>query len=246
MVAGRKTSPTGVPREGAGRADSGRHPDDPPLVHVRLGAGFPDPAGDVAADGPGAWVHGALPAQDGGEGVVTTYAECAVGDCHERTSARGWCNRHYQQWRRWGDPLGKAPSREERFWVRVNKDGSVPECRPELGPCWVWTGGKHTGGYGSDGGRLAHRTSYELLVGPIPAGLQLDHLCRVRLCVRPQHLEPVTQRENIWRGESLSIVTARTNRCRRGHEMAGVNVYIVPKTGDRRCLACVAIREAAS
>jgi len=69
--------------------------------------------------------------------------------------------------------------------------------------CWIWTGSTQWNGYGSvswkGARRVAHRVSYELLAGPIPKGLQLDHLCRVRGCVNPQHLEPVTNKENVRR-----------------------------------------------
>jgi len=174
---------------------------------------------------------------------IEEYQACAVGECLERSEARGWCNRHYQKWLYWGDPLGEAPSREERFWARVDKDGPVPVRRPELGPCWIWTGGGHSEGYGSDSGQLAHRTSYELSIGPVPDGKHLDHLCRVRLCVNPAHLDPVTCGENIRRGESPNAQTARENRCRRGHELAGTNLYVVPATGSRRCRACVRLRK---
>lgn len=169
--------------------------------------------------------------------MTTSYTECAVESCGARTRARGWCNPHYQRWLRWGSPTGAAPTRVERFWARVQKSDDG---------CWLWTGGRHSTGYGSDGGRLAHRVVYELLVGPIPRGLQLDHLCRVRLCVRPDHLEPVTQAENIQRGDSPSAIASRTGHCRRGHKLAGGNLYVVPKTGGRRCLACVDIRVRAS
>src|ERR1019366_4519713 len=76
----------------------------------------------------------------------------------------------------------------------------LPE--PNTG-CWLWTGGLNRGGYGqfmTPPCTVAHRVAYELFVGPIPEGLQLDHLCRVRSCVNPQHLEPVSQQENIRRG----------------------------------------------
>lgn len=91
-------------------------------------------------------------------------------------------------------------SLEERLWRHVNKDG--PVLRTDLGPCWLWTGGDNGHGYGTirphpgPGSVYVHRLSYELAHGPIPDGLELDHLCRLTRCVRPDHLEPVTQKEN--------------------------------------------------
>lgn len=85
---------------------------------------------------------------------------------------------------------------EERFWRYVGEAAGDA--------CWEWFGGRSTGGYGRffNGSRhvAAHRFAYELLVGPIPAGLDIDHLCRVRHCVNPAHLEPVTRSENLRRG----------------------------------------------
>jgi hypothetical protein len=108
--------------------------------------------------------------------------------------------------------------------------------------CWLWTGALRDG-YGSytsyDAGRVpmrktsnAHRVVYEEFVGPIPAGLQLDHKCRVRCCVNPDHLEPVTQRENILRGEGVAAVRAKQMTCKRGHPLAWDG-------WQRRCLPCV-------
>ena len=93
----------------------------------------------------------------------------------------------------------------ERFWPKVNKHGPVPAHRPELGPCWVWTAYLNDSGYGQFGltGRrlaLAHRWAWEQERGSVPDGLELDHLCRNRACVRVDHLEPVTGSVNAQRG----------------------------------------------
>lgn len=111
------------------------------------------------------------------------------------------------------------------------------------GGCWVWTGSRDPNGYGQiavDGRpRKAHRVAYAALVGPIPDGLQLDHLCRVRACVNPDHLEPVTLRENVARGTGKAAVVLRTGRCQRGHDMSpgSPNAHVCPD-GGRYCRAC--------
>lgn len=103
--------------------------------------------------------------------------------------------------------------------------------------CWLWTGARSSnGGYArvAVGGRnrRAHRVVYELLVGPIPAGLTLDHLCRTPRCVNPDHLEPVTNTENIMRGDGWAARNARKTCCPRGH------TYTVTKRGHRCCYTC--------
>ena len=123
-----------------------------------------------------------------------------------------------------------------RFWSKVHKE-------PMTG-CWLWTGssGQGYGNYWHNGSsRRAHRVLYEDINGPLQAGLELDHLCRVRGCVNPEHLEPVTHRENIIRGEASSYWTSRT-RCPQGHEYSKDNTYIGNK-GERQCRQC---RKAAS
>lgn len=96
----------------------------------------------------------------------------------------------------------------------------------EVGDCWLWTGAISDGGYGrfsmreEDGSyvlRQAHRVCWEFLVGPIPAGLQLDHVCRNRPCVNPDHLEPVTPRVNMQRAYKNRLI--RHSHCQRGHLM---------------------------
>lgn len=107
--------------------------------------------------------------------------------------------------------------------------------------CWLWNGSRDAGGYptATIAARrgFAHRLVYELLVGVIPAGLELDHLCRVRHCVNPDHLEPVTKAENIRRSYGLGALRARQQQCRRGHPLTGENLSIATN-GRRRCLTC--------
>jgi hypothetical protein len=101
---------------------------------------------------------------------------------------------------------------DERFWSKVDKtDG-----------CWFWTAGKASNGYGrfklNGKPQAAHRVAYELLIGPIPDGMTLDHLCRIRHCVNPMHLEPVTGRENTLRGNNIAARNAHKTHCPNGHE----------------------------
>ncbi|MEV7013475.1 HNH endonuclease [Streptosporangium sp. NPDC051022] len=117
-----------------------------------------------------------------------------------------------------------------RFWNKVNKSEG----------CWLWAGGLDSHGYGTIkvSGRKygAHRWSYEYLVGPIPDGLELDHLCRVRRCVNPAHLEPVSHRENSLRSNSLAAANAVKTHCKNGHEFNETNTYYWG--GHRQCRVC--------
>ncbi len=117
--------------------------------------------------------------------------------------------------------------------------------------CWLWLGSMAGSGYGQiglgsrkQGVAVTHRVLYELMVGPIPQGLDLDHLCRVRLCVNPQHLEPVTRKENLRRGighlpgTQASAALARSKiHCKNGHERNDTNTRIL-YNGKRQCIPC--------
>lgn len=124
---------------------------------------------------------------------------------------------------------------EERFWEKVDCSGD----------CWEWTAhirGKGYGGFWKDGKMMfAHRVAYELEVGKIPTGLEIDHLCRNRKCVNPHHLEPVTTRENVLRGEGLAAKQSRQTHCKRGHEFVADSWYPNNK-GGKVCRKCESIR----
>ena len=118
----------------------------------------------------------------------------------------------------------------QRFWVKVD--------RREANECWPWKACL-TDGYGYfklNGHKKAHRIAYELLVGPIPDGLTLDHLCRNRQCVNPSHLEPVTVKENLRRGFSPSAMNKRKAHCLNGHPLSGSNLYLHKR--GRACRTC--------
>jgi hypothetical protein len=113
--------------------------------------------------------------------------------------------------------------------------------------CWEWRGYLNDHGYGQIGvdgvSVYAHRWSYEHFIGPIPAGKQIDHLCRNRKCCNPAHLEAVTPLVNNRRGESPWSVNARKTHCIRGHEFTQANTY-VNKHGWRSCRQCMRISAA--
>jgi hypothetical protein len=147
--------------------------------------------------------------------------------CDKPVMGRGWCSQHYSMWLRHGDPHYVRPSWKIRIWNFIAKS-SIPH------DCWTWTG--HTvRGYGqyhaAGKDRPAHRLIYELTKGPIPLGLELDHLCRNRACVNPDHLQPVTHRENMQRG-----FHAQKTHCLYGHLFDVANTYRY--RNGRHCRTC--------
>ena len=105
--------------------------------------------------------------------------------------------------------------------------------------CHEWRGQIDRGGYGRYNAESAHRLAWKMHAGQIPEGLELDHLCRVRRCVNPLHLEAVTQRENILRGRSNPVaVNARKTHCPQGHPLVKGNLYFNAGTKHRTCRKC--------
>jgi hypothetical protein len=150
------------------------------------------------------------------------------------------------------------------MWMRISDTLMTPyqrafveqklvEWTDRSGDHWLWNRSLKTAGYGvigipqdvvaGVGSRkiLAHRASYEIYVGPIPKGMTIDHLCRVRACVKPEHLEPVSMKENLLRGEGWAGKHARQTHCKRGHSLTPENLDMVRfrKTGHRICRTCV-------
>lgn len=115
--------------------------------------------------------------------------------------------------------------------------GEVPEARSDLGRCWLWTGQLNAKGYARLSGYSVHRTMYEIVVGKIPPGLTIDHLCRVKNCVRPRHMEVVTREENSHRNLGFKP------QCSQGHDYTEENTYWY--RGNRSCRTCRNERSAA-
>jgi HNH endonuclease len=125
----------------------------------------------------------------------------------------------------------------DRFWAKTSIEDRGYET-----PCLMWTAYRMPNGYAryAHEGQAcyAHRVVYETVVSPIPPGLTVDHLCRNRACVNPWHMEPVTNRVNILRGETIMATNAAKTHCVHGHEYTPENTIINPKTGRRRCATC--------
>ncbi len=152
-------------------------------------------------------------------------ADCSVDDCVNKSVARGWCTTHWARWKRTGSPTGllkephnrtkcsteyceKAPRNRlnpicDACYMKEYRHGSVYGGRDapqwKRGPyagCWEWTGTIDSGGYGILNGKRLHRLVYEAIIGDIPDGLVVRHMCHNRSCYNPNHLKPGTSFEN--------------------------------------------------
>lgn len=139
---------------------------------------------------------------------MSSTSVCPVTGCERNSrSKQGWCGLHWKRWKRNGDPNTLvrnivAGSLEDRFWARVEKNGPVPPHRPELGPCWIWTG-TLSKGYGviargkrGEGHVITSRLSWEMVNGAIPDDLLVCHACDNPPCCRPSHLFLGTDYDN--------------------------------------------------
>jgi len=128
----------------------------------------------------------------------------------------------------WGGQFAPGPV---RLWEKVEKTST----------CWLWTGSVNSSRYGTirvDGKSWrVHRYAWVLLRGPIPDGLVVDHLCRVRRCVNPEHMELVVGEVNVLRGIGITAVNGRKTHCKRGHEFTTENTRI-DRRGHRVCRTC--------
>lgn len=177
-----------------------------------------------------------------------TEGTCSVDGCDRSRHSGGMCPAHYQRFRKYGDAHATRPIlvRGQGPWSRVDRRG------PD--ECWPWIGTVSSAGYGSfSGGQPAHRVVYEEAVGPIPPGMELDHLCHSadllcaggsvclhRRCVNPSHMEVVTADENQRRRlDSAPLRRAPVDHCVNGHPYDEANTYFRPdRPGGRSCRAC--------
>jgi hypothetical protein len=169
--------------------------------------------------------------------VDMEQSTCSVWGCGRSVRCKQRCRRHYDQWlRATPQEQRQAPTLRERILAKVVID--------ENG-CWIWQGHIGPKGYGQvrglGGTRPAHQSAYEQWKGPLPKGTEPDHLCKVRSCVNPDHLEAVSHHENLHRGDTLTARNAAKTHCPQRHPYAGDNLIIrICRNGTlgRVCRTC--------
>jgi hypothetical protein len=166
---------------------------------------------------------------------------CTAPGCQRRAITHQLCPAHDMRRKKHGDVCADEPIKAQAkastpAHLRIAANVTIDT----VTQCWNWTGATSRG-YGhltfQGGGHPAHRVSFEAYRGPIAEGLVLDHLCRNTRCVNPDHLEPVTHRENIMRGIGIAPRNAAKTHCKHGHPLSGENLYQFPD-GRRECRTC--------
>lgn len=156
---------------------------------------------------------------------------CLVEHCEQPREAKGYCEKHYRRWRKYGDPLTRQRDWNNYFLVA------------DTG-CWEWQGTVTSSGYAKSAGVFVHRLMYESHVAPIPDGYEVDHLCRNTSCVNPAHLEAVTPKVNKLRSTSPWANNARKTHCDNGHAFTPDNIYVWQNR--RHCKTCKRERQNAA
>lgn len=169
-------------------------------------------------------------------------------ECYSPVFVRGLCRPHYNKWYQGslrGRDVGYAPAANTndrtlltRIFDYTEKNSGVYFLNTE---CWRWTNRLNGHGYGvltyKGKTQLAHRAVWEAIKGPVPSGLECDHLCRNRWCVNPEHIELISHRENVLRGNSVVAANAKKTQCKNGHEFSPENTAKDVR-GGRVCKTC--------
>lgn len=170
--------------------------------------------------------------------VRTTIRTCTVDGCDKPLRAHKMCAAHWSKWRRSASQDEVRSSDPEVRFQKATRWGEPPSYRPELGPCLIFLGADNGNGYGqfqyNNGKRngYAHRYAWERVHGPIPDGLTVDHLCRVRRCVNVEHMELTDRVDNYLRG------VATRDSCPNGHPYTPESTYYKPGKNARCCRIC--------
>lgn len=159
--------------------------------------------------------------------IYKACAACGREFWYHHSQKRACCSRECQS-------QLSIRNNKEAFLSRVSVD--------QVFGCWLWTGQKNIYGYGTVAtGRkfhgMAHAIAWKLFKGEIPAGCEIDHLCKNHGCVNPDHLDPVSHAVNVERGDGGWHNRVKTH-CPRGHPYNGANLYVIPSTGSRLCAEC--------